>query len=251
MASHLRLGVLCAIGFCWACVAHAQDGATPVEIMKKAVAALGGPEKVKAFDSAAYDLKGQLYVQGLTLPFQAAITLQGADRQRIALSFSLDAQEQKVVQILNRDKGWVNLNGATVAMDGDKLTDALAEARAAWIAATLPPENAEYALAPLVESKLGDQTVVGVRVSHKLCRDVELYFDKESGLLLKSKSSVTDEATGRPVEQEMLYADYRENNPLKSATKLTVTRAGQLYLSAERTNYRSLPEIADSIFAEP
>ena len=251
MASHLRLGVLCVFGFCCACVSYAQDKGTPAEIMTKAIAALGGPEKVKAFDSAAYDLKGELHVQSVTLPFQAEVTLQGADRQRIALSFSLEGQEQKIVQILNREKGWVNLNGVTVAMDGDKLTNALAEARAAWIAAMLPLENPEYTLAPLGESKVGDQTVASVRVSCKLCRDVELFFDKDSGLLLKSKSSVTDEATDGQVEQETLYADYTENNGLKTATKLTVKRAGQLYLSAERTNYRSLPEIADSIFAEP
>src|SRR5437764_1190135 len=87
------------------------------------------------------------------------------------------------------------------------------------------------------EANLAKRPARGVTVSSKGRRDVNLYFDKVSGLLVKSECRVEDD-NGQEVTEETLLDDYKEVQGTKQAMKLTIKRDGNLYLECEITECR-------------
>src|SRR5438445_725224 len=70
-------------------------------------------------------------------------------------------------------------------------------------------------LSSLAETKVDGKPAVGVVVKSKGHRDVKLYFDKASGLLVKREHPVVDPSTGKEVVQEVLFRDYQDKDGLK------------------------------------
>jgi hypothetical protein len=79
---------------------------------------------------------------------------------------------------------------------------------------------------------------------------VKLYFDKESGLLVKTESRVKDD-NGQEVTEETLLSDYRDVQGTRQAMKQTVRRDGQPYLECEITECRLAERLDAGVFARP
>ena len=62
---------------------------------------------------------------------------------------------------------------------------------ASWVTTLLPLKGQEFTLALAGEEKIRDQPAVGVLVSSRGRRDVTLFFDKESRLLVKTETRAT------------------------------------------------------------
>ena len=109
-----------------------------------------------------------------------------------------------------------------------------------------------YTLTPLGEVKVGDRPAVGVKVSSKGHRDVELYFDKDTNLLLKSQTRVKSrEQEGKEMDQESLYADYKDVDGAKVPMKVTMNREGKVYVESESTDVKPVDKLDDSTFGKP
>src|SRR5437588_169384 len=74
----------------------------------------------------------------------------------------------------------------------------------------------------LGESKLGDRTVIGLKVVHKDHRDVKLFFDKGNHLLLKEEMRVKDVENDKEVVEEMLFSDYKEIEGTQQSLKIEI-----------------------------
>src|SRR5262249_34418538 len=119
-----------------------------------------------------------------------------------------------------------------------------------WVSSLTPLKDPGFMLAPAGEIQVEGRPALGVRVSHAGHRDVTLYFDKETHLLAQAEHQVKDE--GGPEEmQETVYADYKEIEGMKHAMKLTIKRAGKLYVESEIQEYRFHDRLDDSTFAMP
>jgi hypothetical protein len=107
----------------------------------------------------------------------------------------------------------------------------------------------EFKLSPLGEIKIDDRTAVGMVIARKDYRDVNLYFDKETGLPVKSEVRVTD-PNGQEVAIEYGYRDYKENNGLKHCTRVTVKADGKEF-TLELSDLQPQGKLDVSVFAEP
>ena len=98
---------------------------------------------------------------------------------------------------------------------------------ARWAGSLVPLLNKGFQLASLGEIKVDGKLAIGVRVSHKGHRDINLFFDKDKGLLVKSEMTVKDPmAGGKEVTQETLYSDYKEVSGVKRPSNLTASPLG-------------------------
>ena len=88
-------------------------------------------------------------------------------------------------------------------------------------------KDKKYKLSPLGEVKVEGRDAVGVQVSCKGHKDVNLYFDKETNLLAKGEWNVkAQEQGGKEVMQETLYGDYKDVEGAKIPMKIMwVSRA--------------------------
>ena len=109
-----------------------------------------------------------------------------------------------------------------------------------------PLGSRDYQLAPLGEVKVGDHPAVGVRVSRKGRRDVNLFFDKAKGHLVKSEQVIKDiKAGGNEANQVVFYSDYKEFQGTRQPTRILVERDGAKFTDTQVTELR-LQENADS-----
>jgi hypothetical protein len=96
---------------------------------------------------------------------------------------------------------------------------------------------------------VSDKPAVGVRVSAKGHKDISLFFDKESGLLVKTQKR-TKEA-GVEVDEENFYSDFKEIDGVKLPMTLKILHDGKKFLDAKVTEAKLLEKLDDDVFAKP
>src|SRR5207302_941444 len=159
----------------------------------------------------------------------------------------------KQVRVLNGDEGWLSLNGVTKELTKAELAEAGEQLHASSLARLLPLEDKSLKVSPAGADKVGDREAVGVRVESKGHRALDLYFDKESGRLLKSvtkaKSVQGEDQTEHTVET--LFSDYKEVGGIPLAHKYTIRRDGRLFAESEATEIKTAARLDDKLFAKP
>jgi hypothetical protein len=249
---HIRYAFLtCGFVLAASVTARADDGATARALVDKAVQAQGGEAQLAKWPAATAKVKGTFHGLGAAVAFTGEVAVQGPDRQKIDIEAEADGQKFRLVHVLNGDKGWVRFNDDTEEMDKEELAEAQEEAYAEWVTTLVPLKDKAFTLAPAGEVNVEKRPALGVRVSRKGRRDVNLYFDKETGLLVKTESRVKDEQSGQEVTEETLLSDYKEVQGTKQAMKFTVRRDGKPYLEGEITECRLAEKLDDGVFAKP
>src|SRR5205085_1514954 len=136
------------------------------------------------------------------------------------------------VQILNGGKGWVQQMGNTEDMNEDQVADAKEGMYANSLADLNGIRDPGLKLTSLGESKVGDKGVVGVKATKEGHKEVKIYFDKETDLVVKMQRTAKNPMSGDDVDQEQLFDDYKEwSDGVKRPLKQTVKREGKEFLS--------------------
>jgi hypothetical protein len=230
--------------------ARADDAADARALVDKAVKAQGGAELAK-FSAITVRMKGTVQVMGQAVAFTGEAIGSGPDRQKVDLEVEAGGQKFRVVHVLNGNKGWTRVGDETKALDKDELAEAKEQAHAGWVATLVPLKDKTFTLATVGEIKVDGRAAAGVKVSHKGRRDVDLYFDKETGLLVKSETRVKDEGSGQEVTEETVYSDYKEVQGTRQAMKFTAKRDGKAYIDGEAISYELAEKPAASAFDKP
>jgi hypothetical protein len=219
-------------------------------LVDKAVRAQGGEANLAKWPAMTAKLKGTFRALGEGVAFTGELAAEGSARYKVVIEAESGGAKFHMARVLNGNKGWNRVGDETEEMDKDDLADAKEEAYAGWVATLAPLKDKAFRLAPLGEVKIDKRPALGVRVSSKGHRDVNLYFDKKTGLLAKTESRVKDESD-QEVTEETFLSDYREVQGTKQAMKFTVKRDGKPYLEAEVTKLRLAKKPDDGAFAKP
>jgi hypothetical protein len=134
----------------------------------------------------------------------------------------------------------------------DPIKEALKEAGDMFkMARLLPLRDKAYELSALGESKVNGKAAVGLRVAKKGVKDVNLYFDKESGLMAKVERRTLDVSSGQEVTEERIITEYQKIDNMPVAKKVTVNRDGKKFMEAEVVEVKLLEKIDDAEFTVP
>jgi hypothetical protein len=222
-------------------------------IIAKGIKAMGAEGTEAKYKAATLKGAGTYYGLGEGIPYSAEWFFQGQNQARANLEIKVMNQTLAYTQIVNGDKGWVKLNDEVKDMPANELAEEKEEMYAKWVCSLVHLHDKAFNLAPLGEVKVDNKAATGVRVSRDGKRDVNLFFDKASGLLVKSEHQVKDVKGGgdREMSQETFYADYKPFEGIKHPTKIHMNRDGKIYVEVEMTEVRSLPTLDDAIFAKP
>ncbi len=250
MRGTMSLLTAAAVALLGAGPARADDAKALVD---KAIKAVGGAEKLAKYKAETYKGKGKFYGMGEGIDFTGEWAMQLPDRMRVKIDVDANGMQLAIVRVANGDKVWMSFNGTTTEVD-DK--DEIAETRDGlhhnWVASLLPLKDKAFTLALVGEEKVGDRPAVGVKASHKGRRDINLFFDKEKGLLLKTVTVAKGRDTGgKEVTQETLYSDYKEEDGIKRPRKVVINRDGKVYIESEMTELKPHEKLDDATFAKP
>lgn len=222
-------------------------------IIDKALKVHGGAENIAKYNASTWKGKGKFYGLGEGIEYSGEWTTQGKDQARISIEGEVMGQKFNQLIVINGNKGWMKVMGMEMDLEGDQLAEQLDDLYAEWVSTLIPFARKEkgFTLTPLGESKVEGKPVVGVKVSAKDRRDINLYFDKESGLLAKTEYRVKDSMAGQEVNQESFVSDYKDIDGIQQAMKVKIHRDGKLYVDGEVTSLKREVKVDEGIFAKP
>lgn len=229
---------------------RADGQADAKAVIDKALKAMGGQDKVAPFRAGTCKGKVTLEKGGQQLSLAADLIWQGVDKARLRGEVNENGNNGRIVFAINGDKGWEQKN--------DNVSDAPAPlflaVKNAFFALQMPyllPElkNEAFKLSPLGEVKVNDRAVVGISVQHQGHNDVNVFFDKETGLPSKSEIRIAD-PSGKEITVEYLYGDFQEIGGVKHPTRISL-KADDHEFVIEVQEIRSQDKIDDSEFVKP
>jgi hypothetical protein len=221
-------------------------------IVEKAIKAHGGAEKLDSGKASVTKSKGTLEIMGMSLGYTQQIQVQPPAKFKEAMDLDINGMKIAVITAYDGTSGWLSANG----MVQDLPENILAEVKEAvyGIGAarfTNLLKDKKYVLSPLGEAKVNDRPAAGIKVASEGHRDINMYFDKATGLLAKAESRKMDFMSNQEVNEERIVTDYQVIDGLKIAKKVLVNRDGKKFIEAEITDIKFVDKIEDSEFQKP
>jgi hypothetical protein len=229
---------------------RADDQPDAKVLLDKAIKAMGGQAKLVKLSTASVKAKITGSPGGQEVVVDIAGVWQGMNQYRADADVREENKNFRGVFVFNADKGWLRKEDNT-----KDAPQGVAEfIQSIFYAGRMPQllpalRDKAYTLAPLGEVKVGTQAAVGLSISHKDRKNVSLFFDKESGLPLKSEVRLTD-PQGKEVTVEFLYSDYKDFDGLKLCSKATI-KVDDMEFKMELSEIKSVEKVDGSQFERP
>lgn len=248
-----RLLIPCALVLALATVCRADDAAEAKAVVEKAIKARAGADNLTKYKADVVKIKGTVHVMGLDIDFTGELSFQHPDQSRAVIEGTVMETKFKSTRVVNGHKGWIDDSQGARDMTKEELAEERESQNANSITRLAVLSDKAYTLSTVGESKVGDKVAVGILVKRKGYRDVSLFFDKKTHLLLKSETRVKDLQGGGDAEltQEAFYDAYKKVGDLQVAHKLTIKRDGKAFLESEMTEYKPEEKLDDGLFAKP
>jgi outer membrane lipoprotein-sorting protein len=223
------------------------------KVVDKALKAHGGAETLAKFKDKAAIVKGKMKIHQ---PIELDATMEmsaGGKKFKQDLQFSLMGMDFMQSVVYDGKELWVSQNGkiVTTLSKEDDLKALKETIYAEELAEMALLGDKKLELSLIGEDKVSDVPVVGVRVSSKGHKDVSLYFDKTTGLLLKMESRGFEFQTQQEVGEERIFGDYKDFEGRKRPTKVTMNREGKKFIEMEITDVKIVDKLDDSTFSKP
>lgn len=229
--------------------ARADDQATAV--LDRAITALGGAERLEKAAGFSWKNRAVVNVNGSELAFRGQATAQGLDHYRAEFEGDFNGNTFQGVSVVNGEKGWRKFGDMLMELTADDLANEKRTIYLALAAATMLPLKGEGFTARMADAQELDGKPADVlKVTGPDGKETTLFFDRDSGLLVKQVAKVID-FTGQEFLQETTYADYKDFGGVKKATRVTATRDGEPFLKEEITEFKTLDRVDPDTFAEP
>jgi outer membrane lipoprotein-sorting protein len=249
---HRLLILPCALLLAVPAINRADDAADMKALLEKAIKAHGGADNLTKYKAMVANAKGKFHGLGDPIEFTGEFSTQSPDKVRHEIGGKVMDFTFKRIEVVNGDKGWIVENDNKKDMTKDEMVEAREGMHAASVARLVTLSGKEYKLSPLGEAKVGDKETIGVRVERKDYRDISLYFDKKTGMLLKLETRVKDPMGGdKEYTQEVIYDDYKKVDGVEIAHKATIKRDNKPWVDSEIVECKLVEKLDDSVFAKP
>jgi hypothetical protein len=232
-------------------LANAQEAQTDARaVVEKAIKAHGGEEYLKKNKAGTIKTKGHLEILG-GFDFTQEMNYQMPDKFRDDMEFEVMGMKIRTLTVYNAGKSALEVNGTKVDM-GKKLDDALKEAMQMFEAGRFVGLRKKgYELSIVGDADVNGKPAVGVRVVKEGQRDLNLYFDKKSGLMVKLEHRTVDLQSDQEITEERIITEYKKIDGVPQAAKVLINRDGKKFLEAEIVEQKEFEKLDDSVFKLP
>lgn len=232
----------------WPSSVVSAQAPTPQEIIKKAIDAHGGADVLNRYPAATSSMKGVLIVGPTEIPFSGSLAFAIPGKVRFVIRAESKGLAMTIEQIVNGDKVIQLENGKPTPLS-DKLRKELQHSPALQEMSLLTPllDEKKYTLKPAETIKVNDKVAYGVIVKSENRKEVTLYFDAESGLLVKMSRLALNPAAQEVIE-ESLFSDYQKVAGMVVPMKLVVNHDGRPFMNITVSDYKPLERIDEKQF---
>jgi hypothetical protein len=225
------------------------DDKKVTDVIDKAIKAMGGEERLVKAEVATSKTRVKFVLGGREGTLQ--LTEEGADRSRSELEREMNGQTIKTLIIYNGVKGWLK-TGETVK-EWDQAEVLLAKGyRESFAAVTRPVilKSPRFLVQMAGETKIEDKSIVVLDVVGTQGQEFKIFLDKESSLPVKLEAKVSF-PDGRKSAMETTFANYKDFDGIKVATKRELRRDGRPAQLTEIIEFNILEKAPPGSFDEP
>lgn len=227
------------------------DGDSARAIVDRAIKAHGGADKLKKLNAIQLKMSGTLDFMG-GAKFTGEIFVQAPDRFKNVIETQINNMNLVITQVFDGKRFWINVLGKTEEVKDEQLIKELKEnAYTENLANLVGLTDKGVELSPLGEVKVNGKDAVGIRASSKGHRDVNLYFDKTSGLLAKSECRSFSQFSKQEVNEAKVYSGYKEIAGIQQASRIVISHDDKRHLTVEIIALEIVDRHDASIFAKP
>lgn len=202
--------------------ARAQDD--PRALVQKAVKA-AGLDRSGPLPASHLRIKGTFAFD--KSDFTGEIWTEPTGSFKNVFQIHVGGQGTTVAQALHEGKAWAATDGKVEPLDADTAADMkLSPYHERLLALTPLLEDKGFKLAPLGESRVDGKSARGIKVSFAGRPDFKLYFDTETGFLVRTEYQVRKESQGKEVTVTTTLGDYRDVDPA-APERRALERAGR------------------------
>jgi hypothetical protein len=195
--------------------------------------------------------KGTLHIQGLDLDYNQEVSVLTPSKFKEVMQLTVMNKNITVTSVFNGKEGWILADGKDVKVTDEILDEFKDAAYSMNLMQGLFMKDKSVKYSSLGAVQVKGKAAVGVRVSREGKKDINLYFDKGTGLISKVEMRKRDLMSGQEVLEERYITEYQDVSNRKVAKKVEVQRDGKALIEAEVTEMQILEKLDDSEFAQP
>jgi hypothetical protein len=231
--------------------ARAEGGKDAGAIIDKAIKAMGGAEKLGAVKAATWKSKGTIAIGGEDNKFTSQTTFQGHDHFRNEFNGEFGGNPISGAVILAGDKGWVKFGDMITEMDKDAVGNQKHNLYLQLVP-VMPQalKSNHFKVGAVSEVKIDGKAAQSLKVTGPDGKEFTIAFDKESGLPVRLTGEVYG-FQGDLAPEEHNFANYKDFDGIKRATKFDSKRSGDKHMSMEISDFKVLTDVDPKTFAEP
>jgi hypothetical protein len=242
--------------FCWLWLPVALVGQAPVPptaraIVQRAIRAHGGEANLSRLKAGHAKTDGVIERSGASISFTQEAYYQLPDQLKETQVVELNDQKRRVTIVLNGQQGWINGNGQTAPLSQALLEELQEAAYLLRLTRLTPLLDKRFELSPEGRSQVNGRSVSTIKVSSRLHRDTKLYFDDQTGLLVKIERRTREIPSLQEVTEERIYSDFRDIDGLRTPQKTVVYRDGKKFMSADVAEVKFFESLDESTFSKP
>jgi hypothetical protein len=235
------------------CVAPARAADDPAKaVLDRALKAVGGKADLAKLMGVSFKTKGTFDAGGAQVEISGEMSLQGLDRLRWEVEVSAMGRNESGSLVFSGGKGWASNGGRSREVpkdEGAMFMNIMRCARLAANPALLRQPGVK--LTPLGELKIGDRETVGLKVTQKGYPDIDLFFDKKTGLPYKTEIRQKEGKQGMEMPHAFIFDVYKDFNGVKQFTKVKFLRDDKALVEVECSDFKPQEKLDDSLFAKP
>jgi len=216
LALVIGIGIGMAGSFLAANVSRAQargegEDAEARAIIDKAIKAHGGADKLSQFKAVSAKWVGKRKVENMFYwDAVYVVTYEMPDKIRFDAEVeNPNGEKFSFRRVVNGKKGWQGWARGMRDLKEAEVAQIVDELYAHWLASLVPFKDKGFEFSRVGDITVDGKDAVGVRVSCKGRPDVNLFFDKKTGLAIKSERRAKDPGTNQEYTAESIYRDHK------------------------------------------
>lgn len=220
-------------------------------VIAKAIKAHGGEDVLVKLKAGTSTNKGKIDFPGVgEVDFTQQVMYMLPDKLKEEVEISVNGQNVKIVTVANGDTVSIEAAGNKVDVTDDMKAQLKGMQYMMKVSRLVSlVKEKDYELSLIGEVKVEDKPAVGVRVTNKGQKDVSLFFDKQTNLLVKIEHRTTQPGGGNEITEERIILEYKKDKDgIQMPKKVLIKHDGKKFAEAEVVEGGLLEKIDDGEF---
>jgi len=218
-------------------------------VIAKGIKAHGGEDNLVKLHMVRVKSKGTMTIMGMNVRFTSDVICYLPKKLKQTVIFQVDDQKITAVQVLNGSKAWAVADGENKDLEGEEFKALQDDNYSNYVESLVPLlRDKDFTLSALAEAKVNGKPAAGVKVKAKDHKDIDLYFDKESGLLVRLTRNTYNAETMKEALFEVIYSDFKDYSGVKQPAKARLSKDGKKFADVELTDLQLLDKVNPNEF---